>query len=53
MRAVPLTVVNVTVGAVVWMVMTLVPLVPVFVAVSVWVAVTLYVPLDDSAGVNV
>ena len=39
-RAVPFTVATVTVGAEVWIVIALAPLVPVFVAVSVWVAVT-------------
>ena len=41
MRAVPLTVVSVTTGALVWIVIALAPLVPVLVAVSVCVAVTL------------
>ena len=49
MRAVPLTEVSVTLGAVVSMVIALAPLVPVLVAVSVWVAVTLYVPAAESA----
>src|SRR4051794_2495123 len=52
-RAVPFTDVSVTVGAVVWIVMTCAPLVPVLVAVSVCVAVTLYVPLADNVGEKV
>ena len=40
-RAVPLTEVRVTIGAVVSTVMALAPLVPVLANVSVWVAVTL------------
>ena len=52
-RAVPFTDVTVTVGADVWTVIAFAPLVPVFVAVSVCVVVTLYVPLDDNAGANV
>ena len=40
MRAVPLTVVTATTGAAVLMVIDCAPLVPVFAAVSVWVAVT-------------
>ena len=52
-RAVPFTVVNVTVGAAVLMVIDCAPLVPVFVAVSVCVAVMLYVPFADSAVVGV
>ena len=39
-RAVPFTDVTVTVGAAVWIVIVFAPLVPVFAAVSVWVAVT-------------
>ena len=50
---VPLTDVSVTTGAVVWIVITLAPLVPVLAAVSVCVVVTLYVPLVDSDGENV
>src|SRR5262245_25263993 len=49
-RAVPLTVVSVTVGAAVLMVIDCGPDVPVFVAVSVWVAVIVYVPCADRAG---
>ena len=41
MRATPLTDVRVTTGALVWIVSALAPLVPVLLAVSVWVAVTL------------
>src|SRR3954452_8250890 len=48
-RAVPLTVVSVTVGAAVLIVMDCEPLVPVLVAVSLCVAVTLYVPFAASA----
>jgi hypothetical protein len=49
-RAVPLTVVNVTVGAAVFTTTFCAPVVPVFPAVSVCVTVTVYVPLVDSAG---
>src|SRR3954453_24203551 len=49
-RAVPLTVVSVTTGAAVLMVIDCAPLVPVFVAVSLWVAVMLYVPFADNVG---
>ena len=54
-RAVPLTVVSVTVGAAVLTMMFCAPVVPVFVAVSVCVTVIVYVPLAESAvaGVNV
>ena len=52
-RAVPLTAVTVTIGAEVWTVMAFAPLEPVLAVVSVCVVVTLYVPLDDSAGENV
>jgi len=52
-RAVPFTDVNVTVGAAVLIVMFCAPVVPVFVAVSVWVTVTVYVPLADNAGLVV
>ena len=49
-RTPPLTVVNVTVGAAVLIVIDCAPLVPVFVAVSVCVAVMLYVPFAESVG---
>jgi hypothetical protein len=49
-RAVPLTVVTETVGAAVLIVIDCAPDVPVFVAVSVCVAVTEYVPLAESVG---
>ena len=49
-RAVPFTVVIATTGAAVLIVIDCAPLVPVFAAVSVCVAVTLYVPLADNAG---
>jgi hypothetical protein len=49
-RAVPLTVVSVTVGAAVLMVIDCAPDVPVFAAVSDCVAVIEYVPLADSVG---
>src|SRR3954453_21248001 len=52
-RAVPLTLVMVTVGAAVWIVIALAPLLPTLLAVSVWVAVTLYVPFDASGLENV
>ena len=52
-RTMPFIVVRVTTGAVVWIVIALAPLVPVFAAVSVCVVVTVYVPLDDSVGENV
>jgi len=48
---VPFTDVNDTVGAAVLIVMFCAPVVPVFVAVSVWVTVIVYVPLADNAGV--
>ena len=49
-RAVPFTVVIATTGAAVLMVIACAPLVPVFAAVSVCVAVTLYVPLAARVG---
>ena len=49
-RAVPFTVVIATTGAAVLMVIDCAPLVPVFAAVSVCVAVTLYVPLAARVG---
>ena len=52
-RAVPLTDVRLTVGAAVWIVIALAPLEPTFVAVSVCVVVTLYVPLAASGLENV
>src|SRR3954454_9623204 len=52
-RAVPFTVATVTTGAAVLMVIDCPPLVPVLVAVSVCVAVMLYVPFAESAGAAV
>ena len=52
-RAVPFTDVSVTTGAVVSMMTDCAPLVPTLAKLSVWVAVTLYVPAADSAGANV
>ena len=52
-RAVPLTVVSVTTGAVVSTVIALAPLFAVLAAVSVWVAVTEYAPLTASELTNV
>src|SRR5262245_19461837 len=49
-RAVPFTDVSETVGAAGLMVICCAPLVPVFVAVSDWVAVNRYVPDADSTG---
>src|SRR3954447_7426436 len=49
-RTDPFTVVSATTGAAVLMVIDCAPLVPVFVAVSVCVAVTLYVPFADNVG---
>src|SRR4051812_21933309 len=48
-RGVAFTEVTVTVGAAVWTVIDLAPLVPVFDAVSVCVAVTVYAPFAASA----
>ena len=52
-RAVPFTVVSVTTGNVRSTVIALAPVVPVFAAVSVWVAVIVYAPSAESAVVGV